>query len=416
MTKILIIEDDTVLVKMMTRKIKEALDFDVVHLNSMAQAKKLLETDLSGFFLALVDLYLPDAPNGEIIDLVAQYLPVVVFTANLDDEVRDFMQSKPVIDYVIKRGERSIKLVVELIHRLSKNRGIKGLVVDDSAIARTMLANILKQFQFQVLTAEDGDHALAQLKEHPDIRFVITDYIMPNKDGLELLETIREELELDRKQLAIIGVSGQVGDTFSAKFIKNGGNDFLVKPFLKEELICRINQNIEFLEHIDAITAMAERDFLTGLNNRRYFFEVGERFYANARRENLSLVIAMMDIDHFKAVNDTYGHYAGDQVLKVVSGLLKASFRSSDLVARLGGEEFCALATNMDPGFIIPTMEKFREKVEQTTIAVGDAEIQVTISLGVTFELETSLEAMLNRADGLLYKAKASGRNRIEIG
>ncbi len=416
MTKVLIAEDDMILAKMITRKITDTLKFEVTHVTTLAQAMAVIEQGVEDYFIAILDLYLPDAPDGEIIDMVAQHLPVVVFTAQMDDDVRSFVESKPVIDYVIKHGERSIKLLVELVQRLSKNQNIKAMVVDDSAIARTMLANILKSYQFQVLTAGDGDEALALLAEHPDIRIVITDYIMPNINGLELLETIRGNLDLDRKELAIIGVSGQVGDTFSAKFIKNGGNDFLIKPFLKEELICRINQNIEFLEHIEAITTMAERDHLSGLYNRRYFFEVGERFYANARRDHLTLVLAMLDIDHFKSVNDVYGHYAGDQVIKAVANTLNDSFRSSDLVARIGGEEFCVLATNMDPGHIRITMERLRQAVENTVVTVGESDIRVTISIGVHSDLEESLAAMLNRADELLYKAKTSGRNRVEEG
>ncbi len=416
MTKILIAEDDMILAKMITRKIKDTLKFEVTHVTTLSQAMAVLEQGTEEYFIAILDLYLPDAPDGEIIDMVSQHLPVVVFTAQMDDDVRSFVESKPVIDYVIKHGERSIKLLVELVQRLSKNQDIKAMVVDDSAIARTMLANILKSFQFQVLTAGDGDEALALLAEHPDIRIVITDYIMPQMNGLELLEIIRGSLDLDRKELAIIGVSGQVGDTFSAKFIKNGGNDFLIKPFLKEELICRINQNIEFLEHIEAITTMAERDHLSGLYNRRYFFEVGERFYANAKRDHLTLVIAMLDIDHFKSVNDVYGHYAGDQVIKAVAKTLKDSFRSSDLVARIGGEEFCVLATNMAPDHIKITMERLRQAVEDTVVTVGESDIRVTISIGVNSDLEESLAAMLNRADELLYKAKTSGRNRVEEG
>ena len=415
MTKLLMVEDDAILAKMVTCKLAEAVDFEVVHVTTAAEAKKILEDGTHDFFLGLLDLSLPDAPFGEIIDTVAPQLPVVVFTATLDEEVRALVEEKPVIDYVVKQGEKSIKLIVELIQRLWKNRGIKTLVVDDSPTSRTILENILTSHQFQVFTADNGQEAVAILKQHNDISLVITDYVMPVMDGLELLATIRDQMNLERTELAVIGISGQVGDTFSAKFIKYGGNDFLIKPFLMEELICRVNQNIEFLEHIRAITELAERDFLTGLHNRRYFFAVAQRFFSNAKRKNLSITIAMMDIDHFKKVNDEHGHFAGDQVLKAVAQTLLSTCRSSDLIARMGGEEFCVLASNVDHKHITTTMERFRKNVEDLVVTVNCSTIRVTLSIGVTSVLSDTLDDMLNRADALLYQAKTNGRNRIEV-
>ncbi|MGN7614418.1 GGDEF domain-containing response regulator, partial [Magnetococcales bacterium HHB-1] len=240
--------------------------------------------------------------------------------------------------------------------------------------------------------------------------------IMPEMDGFALLEWIRYEQGKSRNELAAIGLSAHGSNILSARFIKGGGNDFLSKPYLKEELICRVFQNIETLELIDTINETAQKDFLTGLYNRRHFFHLAQPLYSNAVRQNLSLTMAVMDIDHFKQINDTYGHYGGDVVLKAFAALLKESFRSTDIVARMGGEEFCVLASNVDRQKIRLTFKRFSQRLNATEIPFGNNSIKITISIGITQALGSSLDSMLQQADDLLYKAKKSGRNRIEIG
>ena len=134
----------------------------------------------------------------------------------------------------------------------------------------------------------------------------------------------------------------------SARFIKVGANDFITKPFQPEEFYCRVTQNIDLIEKTQALVDAATKDFLTGLYNRRFFFEKGVGKLERARRERKSVALAMLDIDHFKSVNDTYGHDVGDEVLQVVSKTLQDSARADDLVARLGGEEFCVLMEDIN--------------------------------------------------------------------
>jgi diguanylate cyclase (GGDEF)-like protein len=217
-------------------------------------------------------------------------------------------------------------------------------------------------------------------------------------------------------QLAIIGVSGSGGSVMSARFLKKGANDFIVKPFSNEEFYLRINQNVEMLEYIDAIRKAAIKDHLTGLYNRRYFFEVGEKLFKNAQRKNFDIVLAMIDIDHFKRVNDQYGHAVGDKVLRHISGIMTDRFRSSDVIARLGGEEFCVMAPGMSPDHCFEIFDTLRQSIASDPLTVDGNRIDTTISIGLTATLGATLEATLDHADRLLYQAKNQGRNRVVPG
>jgi diguanylate cyclase (GGDEF)-like protein len=170
---------------------------------------------------------------------------------------------------------------------------------------------------------------------------------------------------------------------------------------------------IEFMEHVRQVS---NRDYLTDLYNRRYFFESGQLLYANALRNHLKLAIAMLDLDHFKQINDMHGHKAGDAVLQHVAWMLKKRFRQSDLVARFGGEEFCILATNMDERHVYRIFDEIRATLAGASIPVETTNIVITASIGVCTTLKRSLDEMITAADALLYQAKRQGRNRIICG
>jgi diguanylate cyclase (GGDEF)-like protein len=264
-----------------------------------------------------------------------------------------------------------------------------------------------------VLEAKNGQDALEQLKRHPDVKLVITDYNMPEMDGFELISAIRREYSRDR--MAIIGISAHGTGLLSAKFLKKGAGDFIVKPFMKEELQSRINQNVEMLEYIEEVKIASIVDHLTGLYNRRHFFQVGETLFENAKRSNFTMTVAAIDIDYFKKVNDTYGHYAGDMVLKHMGKLFAENLRTADILARVGGEEFCVITTNMDRRKAEVLFERLRRLVVKQKIHTGKEDITVSISVGVTTQLGDTLEATMNQADKLLYQAKETGRNRVVI-
>ena len=349
MQKLLVVEDSTVFRAIVEQQIGQQLGIEVVLAATMAEGLAAVEGRTDEFFLALLDLTLPDAPDGEIVDaMLERGLPVVVFTSRYDEDLRESLLAKNVIDYVPKDSPASLKYLVSMVRRLQRNRETTALVVDDSVTARQLARHWLELHRFDVREADSGQAALAALRAEPDIRLVITDYNMPGMDGFELIQQLRRRF--DRDELAIIGVSAGGDAPLSAKFIKYGANDFLNKPYLREEFFCRISQNMEMLDNIRALRDAAAKDYLTGLPNRRQFFEVAGALHAAARRDGARAFAAMIDVDHFKQVNDTHGHDAGDAVLREIGRLLPALLmRESDIVARLGGEEFAVFAYDVTP-------------------------------------------------------------------
>lgn len=414
MNHVLIVEDSKMFCSILSRKIQSELYFPTMIASSYSEAEKVISKYKDIFFAAILDLNLPDARGGEIVDFVLSHnIPSIILTGLLNDDVREKILSKDIVDYILKTKAHELEYVLRVVKRIYNNRNIKILVVDDSATSRSFIKKLLTINRFIVLEVDNGFKALDILDKHQDIKMAIIDYNMPKMDGAELTSRIRKKY--GRDELAIIGVSAHGSGALSARLLKSGANDFIIKPFLTEEFHCRIMQNIEYIEQMQLIRDMSNKDFLTEIPNRRYLFEVGEKLYENAKRNNITLAAAMIDIDFFKRVNDVHGHHAGDIALKHVASLLSRTMRKSDIVARFGGEEFCALAPNVNREKALFLFERVRNAIEKSEIQLTDKTIRVTASIGIVTNLENSLEQMLNRADKALYKAKERGRNQVVI-
>ena len=278
---ILVVEDQKSLAKLLATMLSDRWSCEVHIAHSLNEAKSALTKHRHEYHIAICDLNLPDAPNGEIIDLINKAkVQVIALTGAFGDELRETMSQKGVVDYILKDSVNSYDYVVGLVGRLYINKYIKLLLVDDSFSSKALLKHVLVQYRFNVFTASNGVEALTILDQHPDIKVLITDYNMPKMDGLRL--TINARNKHPKENLSIIGVSGMGDIDLGAQFIKHGANDFLVKPFSHEEMIYRINQNIEILEYMEAIRNLANRDYLTELYNRRYFFHEGETIHENS--------------------------------------------------------------------------------------------------------------------------------------
>lgn len=413
MKKILVVEDSSFFGRMLKNKLAAETGAKVRWVTTMAEAVTLVRDDASEFIAAIVNFNLPDAPKGEVVgQLVSHGIPVVVFTSVVSKEVRDQIWSQKVVDYVLKEGVQSLDYLVALLRRLERNPRTEVLVVDDSALPRETIAGLLRVHRYQVFEAEDGRQALQIMEKHPQIKLVISDFHMPQMDGFELTQALRKRWSKD--DLAIIGISARGDNVMAARFLKCGANDFMVKQsFLTEEFYCRVSQNIENLENIAAIRQASATDFLTGLPNRRYLFDKGVRLWQRAVESGAPLACAMFDIDHFKRINDDFGHDAGDQAIQHVANVLRQVLPAESIVARMGGEEFCALLPQTDDAAVC--CESIRRTLELGALEVpgSDEPIRLTISIGLTSEAGDSLEAMINCADTFLYQAKDEGRNRL---
>lgn len=410
---VILVEDSHVLAKNMAILIKNNLNVIIETKSTYQEAKEALENFPSdqNLVAAILDLNLPDAPNGEVVDLYLEHkVPSIVLTGSFDESSRAKLISRGVIDYILKESKQSIEYVLRVIRRLISNKGCTAMVVDDSKMSRNYVRNMLEQQNYQVAEAADGLEAL-DIIEKEDISLILTDYVMPNMDGVELLKKIRTKR--DSVELPVIALSSQDNDAISARFLKNGANDFLKKPFSYEEFQSRTMAVMEAIDNIRLIQDQANKDFLTKLYNRRYFYEQGQSLYEDKKAKADTAYMIMMDIDHFKSINDTHGHDIGDKALKIISSVLKKVFRE-ELVARLGGEEFVAFAYGMNESNIQKLIKLFVHMLSKSPVELDDGNsFSMTVSIGVTNKFNDNIEAMLHQADELLYKAKQNGRDQV---
>ncbi len=412
MTQRLLVVEDSKPIATVIKQIAQSLKYEVVLATTLAKVEEILSED-TDFFAATVDYALPDANDGEAIACVLSHgIPSVVMTGKMDDATRQKILAQPVIDYIPKENSQAFLYLKRVLHWQQTNSNNAILVVDDSSSARNHIVELLKRRNFSVFTANNGVQALEKLQQHKDIKMVITDLEMPEMDGITLTNEIRKKYS--REQLAVIGISGAANGIHSARFIKNGADDFLRKPFCPEEFYCRITQNIESLNNIMQIQHAANTDYLTELSNRRAFFRSASQRIAEYTKRKVPYCLAMLDIDYFKKVNDNYGHDAGDQILKVLALYMRKHF-GAGLTARLGGEEFAILLHGLDTDQLYNKLDDFRREIGVSTLPAGDDQISITISIGVVFDSTEELSKQMNEADNALYLAKDYGRNQIVI-
>lgn len=395
-------------------RLRTELGLAVTCCSSLKSLRDELGQEGHGYTIAVVDLNLPDSPYGEALDCTIEHdVPAIVFTATFDLDTRNRIMERNVIDYVLKDNEFALDNLVAAVRRAMLNRRTRVLVVDDVPSARQVLVDLLTAQQYMVIEANSGLEALAALEAYGDIELVVTDHHMPDMSGYELTRRIRRRFGSDK--VRIIGVSSSTDRMLSASFLKAGASDFVYRPFVAEELQCRIANNVETLTQMKQLRAAAACDYLTGLYNRRYFYDNGPRLVNECLRQKAASSVAILDIDHFKRLNDTYGHEIGDKVLKAVAGRLSTMFEGSDnLLSRLGGEEFAILFPQMDSLSATRLCDEIRTDISHLRVMADDEELAVTVSIGVA-EIAgyETFENYLNAADQFLYMAKHKGRNQV---
>lgn len=409
--RLLVVEDSKPIARVI-EQIGKVLGYEVTIAYSLADVERILLNDRN-FFVASIDYALPDAPDGEAIKYVLSHgIPVVVMTGKMDDPTRQKILSQAVIDYIPKENSQAFLYLKRILQWQITNHLSGILVVDDSLAARNHIVELLQRRNFTIYVAKDGKEALQKISDHPDIKVVITDLEMPVMDGIELTNEIRKTYARDK--LGVIGISGAANGIHSARFIKNGADDFLRKPFCPEEFYCRITQHLENLTNIQQIQKAANTDYLTDLPNRRSFFSDAEKRIETYISYKKPYALVMLDIDHFKKVNDNYGHDAGDHILKVIALYMRRHV-GNGLLARLGGEEFAILIHGLDEDQLYTQLDDFRREISVAQISFEDKHINFTVSLGVVFNSVNTLDQQMRDADNALYLAKENGRNQISV-
>lgn len=409
MNKILIIEDNKTLAKLIAKKISSELNFEVDVAFKLSEAKLFLKR--YKYFLVLVDLNLPDAPNGESIDYVLEKgSRAIVLTGNIDKEFREKILKKNIIDYINKTGVNDINYIIDTIKRLQKNQETKILVVDDSMIFRKYMKELLENLFFKVITVAHGEEAMGILSLNPDISLVLTDYNMPVMNGIELTKKIREKY--NKNEIGIIALSSNKNEDINAIFLKEGANDFIKKPFSKEEFSCRVNNTIEAQENIKLLTRQIDRDTLTGLYNRNYMTKNIQKIIDSSEKA----ATAIIGIDNFNKISETLDKNDIEKILITLSNILRSGTDYRDTVIRVEEDEFYIIFKETNLYDAVQTVSDIiLEAQNATLISAKEDIIKFTISAGLAVDDEDDFLETINQADMMLHSAKQNGGNQVRF-
>jgi two-component system cell cycle response regulator len=297
------------------------------------------------------------------------------------------------------------------------------LVAEDEITFRHMLKTFLTKWGYEVVVVGDGLEAWKMLQREDRPRFAVLDWMMPKMDGVEICRAMREKKPAPYTYLLLLTSRDQKQDIVEG--LEAGADDYLIKPFNPQELRARIHAGERIIELEDrliraqeALRDQAAHDPLTGLLNRRACLDSLSAELSRGRRAGNPVCIVMVDIDHFKNINDSHGHLAGDEVLCEVARRMRSSLRPYDTIGRFGGEEFLLVlpGCSLDAG--VKLAERMCQLVRSAPAKARDKSVDVSISLGVAFARQPvpgDLEALLASADAALYRAKEAGRNRVEV-
>jgi two-component system cell cycle response regulator len=298
------------------------------------------------------------------------------------------------------------------------------LIADDDPISRRLLQVTLTAAGYRVIAAADGSEALRVLRQQDSPRLAVLDWMMPSLDGVDVCRTVR--CSGREPYLYIILLTAKGHQTEIIEGLEAGADDYIIKPYDLQELKARLRAGKRILElQEELVTAreqlrmQATHDSLTGLFNRAAILETLEREVIRSNREKQPISVIMADLDHFKDINDTYGHLAGDAVLREIAQRMLASFRAYDVVGRYGGEEFLAVIPGAELAMAIELADRLRQKISAQPVHVDGCMIPITVSVGVAasgMERNQAAQAavLLHHADEALYAAKNAGRNRVE--
>jgi diguanylate cyclase (GGDEF)-like protein len=300
---------------------------------------------------------------------------------------------------------------------------VKILIADDSIVSRHLLEATLRKWGYEVMVACDGAEALDLLQREDAPALLILDWMMPGLTGPEVCRRIRQRGSEPYIYILLLTSKSQKEDLIEG--MDAGADDYITKPFDQNELQVRLRAGTrlvdlqsQLLSAREALRDQATRDSLTRLWNRSSILETLGRELARSEREARQLGVIIVDLDHFKHINDTHGHLAGDAVLREAARRMQNSVRQYDSIGRYGGEEFLILLPGCGEVESYAQADRLRKMLAQTDMSAGDTSIHVTASFGVTTALpgeSWTQEALIRSADEALYVAKKSGRNRVEF-
>jgi len=300
---------------------------------------------------------------------------------------------------------------------------MKVLIAEDNVVSRRTLEALLVKWGYAVVTAADGDEAWGVLQGNDPPKLAVLDWVMPGKNGVEICRSVRQRKGKLYTYILLLTGRGEKQDVVEG--LEAGADDYVTKPFDPYELRGRLRAGrriVELQEQLvlarEALRDQALRDPLTDLWNHKTILGILRKEVARASRTRSPVTAAMINVDQFKAINDTYGHPAGDAVVRETARRLRAAMRTYDALGRYGGDEFLAVIPACDAPRAASFAESFRARVDRKAIETPEGVIPVTLSLGVAAVADlrgVSSEALVRVADAALYRAKVGGRNRVVL-
>jgi two-component system, cell cycle response regulator len=297
---------------------------------------------------------------------------------------------------------------------------MRVLIADDSAMSRALLRSTLQRWGYDVVVAEDGQQAWAILSGQDPPPLAILDWVMPGLTGVEVCRKVRETRREPYTYILLLTSKNTKEETVEG--MESGADDYIVKPFHEHELQVRlragkriVDLQMDLLNAREELRERAEKDLLTLLPNRSAIQGILDQEISRCHRDQRSVGVIILDLDHFKSINDTYGHFAGDAVLRETAHRFRANMRPYDRIGRYGGEEFLVVLPNSDLDQTVQQADRMRLILAYKPMYVDGKELTVTASFGVTVSdgTERSSDQYVRVADEALYLAKNSGRNRV---
>jgi two-component system cell cycle response regulator len=361
-----------------------------------------------------IDMFISARANK----LLHYHQPGLMFASTHDKSVVDRALEAGVTECFSKSNLPQLERFVEKFAAGSLGR-IDGnvLLVEDSNSAAMLYRRTLEQMGLCVEHCRSAEEAVALIEEQ-NFDLVITDYVLAGVEtGFSVIRAVRDQP--GRKAMTpILAISAFENTARKVEILRNGANDFVAKPVVTEELEARVTNLVTLRKLMrrlesqhEAMKLMAMRDQLTSLYNRHYLYTVLPGLVEDMRARKQSLALIVIDIDHFKKINDSYGHKTGDQVLELIAGAMQRFFGNDELVVRMGGEEFVVILPKATLGQAYGRAEQLRSAIE----FLQPCGIFVTVSMGVTVSIDQErYEDLFSRADAAMYRSKANGRNRVE--
>jgi two-component system, cell cycle response regulator len=295
---------------------------------------------------------------------------------------------------------------------------VRVLIADDDLTSRSLLRQVLGKWGYDVIVAADGVEAWERLQEADPPRLAVLDWMMPGLDGVEVCRRIRQLDTSSPPYLILLTARGGKGDLVTG--LEAGADDYVGKPFDGAELRARLEVgrrylelNAKLLEVQQALEIQAMTDVLTGALNRRAILDALAQEMARAERDGTTVGVGMVDVDHFKLINDTWGHAVGDRVLQELVRCSAAAMRPYDAFGRFGGEEFLAVISGGSLPLTRRVLERIRRAIAGIDVCAEGHKVVVTASIGGVVGRGKSLDVLIRSADDALYQAKAEGRDRL---